>query len=70
MKPDLKIGDFVKVLRGGERFWLIVEGRSDEGGYVGKVNNRLLDPNACGCDFGDSIPFIDAEIMAHIRREK
>lgn len=45
-RKSLRVGDFAKIcLEGGEageRFWLRVTAKTDDGRYVGKVDNDLV----------------------------
>ena len=59
-----KQGDYVKIVRHGERFWVQVIGSSDEHYFVGRVNNHL---EVAPYSFGDEIPFDDAEVIKVIK---
>jgi hypothetical protein len=66
-EQKLNVGDYAKINRHGERFWVIVEGSSEPGHYVGKVNNHLM---VAPYKLGDSIPFGEAEVIDHLEPEK
>ncbi len=62
---ELSIGDYAKVRSHGERFWVIIEGKSDVG-YVGKVNNHLVN---APYQFGQSIGIEEKDIIQTISAE-
>src|SRR6266550_1991313 len=58
-RDSLQLGDLVKLIfldadGGGERMWVEVEGRADDGGYVGRLDN---DPVVIDANAGDVVRF-------------
>lgn len=51
---SLKIGDFVKICNGKERFWVIIE-KLDGNQLTGRVDNILV--FSCGYSRGDRVSF-------------
>ena len=60
-------GDFVKVIRGSERFWLRVREYA-EGQGVGVVDNYLVEEH--GFDYGDYVAFQRSHVCAWQSREE
>jgi hypothetical protein len=56
---NFTINDFVKIVRWGERFWVLVESLTDEGG-VGIVDNE---PLIAPFKLGDKISFTRSEVI-------
>ncbi len=52
----LKVGDFVKVSIGDERFWVEIE-KIDNHNINGEINNDLVRTDRHGLKFGDNIEF-------------
>lgn len=70
---ELKIGDYAKVRSHGERFWVIIEGKSDTG-YVGKVNNHLINApfkfgQSIGIEAKDVLEALSAEDIEDLRSQ-
>ena len=60
-KKELKKGDFVKILRSHERFWVEVE---DIGEFIsGRVDNDLLNTEDHGLKLNDPIKFHYSDIL-------
>ena len=57
----MKKGDFVKISRGGERFWVILSKIGSE--CVGTVDNDLIFTNAHGIKLGDTVRFPKDQIL-------
>lgn len=53
-------GDFVKIVRDGERFWIEVTGTHDDGSRMGRVNNNCV---VAPYKLGDEIRFKDDEVI-------
>ena len=64
MIVDPKIGDFVKIHRGHESFWLRVLS-IDGSSIVAEVNNNLIDTESHGLVCGDVIRFGVDDVIAH-----
>lgn len=65
-KSKIKRGDFVKIVRDGERFWVEVTGMHDDGSRAGRVNNHLL---VAPYRFGEDIRFVDDEVLQWLPEE-
>ena len=61
---EYQIGDFVKIRRDSERFWLEVRGSIEPGFYLGRVNNNLV---SAPYEFGEDISFQASEVIDHMR---
>ena len=61
---NLKVGDFVKVISSPERFWVQIDGTT-ENGYVGKIDSHLVCTEHHGHQYGDVI-FVQPENICQI----
>jgi uncharacterized protein YegJ (DUF2314 family) len=71
-RDSLRPGDYVKVIfetalpgRPGERMWLLVDGRTADGDYVGTLTNRPV--IVTGVEQGDSVEFGVENVIDIIR---
>ena len=53
---DIKTGDFVKISRGGERFWVTLNNIVDDV-CSGIIDNDLVNTTDHGLNFGDKVHF-------------
>lgn len=58
----LQPGDFVKIRREGERFWLIVQSIEGES-ITAVVNNNLVFTDKHGLQVGDVVKFDRADVL-------
>lgn len=64
--PDIHPGDFVKIIRGSERFWVRYTGKSG-GKAHGVVDNELLNTSIHGLRRGSKVSFRPGEVIDVMR---
>jgi hypothetical protein len=66
MNPDIHPGDFVKIIRGNERFWVRYMGKGG-GKAHGVVDNELLNTSIHGLSRGSKVSFKPSEVIDVVR---
>lgn len=66
----IKAGDFVKIIRGGERFWVKVHAPYHPQSRSGEINNDLMRTAVHGLQCGDVITFEPSEVIQIMRAEE
>ncbi len=56
-------GDAVKIKRGDQRFWVIVEEISPSGKCIGTIDNDLIHTHKHDLSYGDTVTFTKSEIL-------